>query len=397
MTNTLTNIMPKILARGLMSLREKVMMPRLVNLDYNVEAAQKGDVINVPIPAPQTASSVTPSNTPPAPASVSPGNVQIEMDSWEHSDFHLNDKELTRIDRDRHFVPMQMEEAIRALANSVNLSIHGQYKGVYGYVGTAGATPFQDASGTNPEYNTNAARLARKILNKQLAYKSNRSVVMDHDAEANALGLAAFRDASQSGKDTPVIEGELGRFFGMNWFTDDHVLTHTSTTFTAGACTVNGANAVGAGSTDNGKTGTVSIAKATNATPLVEGDILTFAGDTQTYTVVTAVTLAVGNTTVTISPALKVAKTGGEVVTKAATHVVNLAFNKYAFAFVSRPLVSTSADLELGNRILSLADPLSGIVLRLEVSRQYKQTVWDFDILWGTKLVRPELACRIAG
>src|SRR5262245_58852971 len=120
MANTLTSIMPKILARGLMALRQRVIMPRLVNGDYSQEAAQKGDVINVPIPAAQTASDVVPSNTPPAPASEAPGVVQIPLDNWKHSDFHLTDKELTQIDRVAHFVPMQMEEAIKALANSVN-------------------------------------------------------------------------------------------------------------------------------------------------------------------------------------------------------------------------------------------------------------------------------------
>ena len=42
-------------------------------------------------------------------------------------------------------------------------------------------------------------------------------------------------------------------------------------------------------------------------------------------------------------------------------------------------------------------DPQTGITLRLEVSRQYKQVVWEFDLLWGSKLIRPELATRIAG
>ncbi|GAG81146.1 unnamed protein product, partial [marine sediment metagenome] len=45
---SLTNIMPKILARGLMTLRERCIMPRLVNSDYGVEAAKKGTSIAVP-------------------------------------------------------------------------------------------------------------------------------------------------------------------------------------------------------------------------------------------------------------------------------------------------------------------------------------------------------------
>ena len=57
--------MPKILARGLLALREQATMPRVVNLDYSSEAASKGDTIDVPIPSAITVAAVSPSNTPP--------------------------------------------------------------------------------------------------------------------------------------------------------------------------------------------------------------------------------------------------------------------------------------------------------------------------------------------
>ena len=381
MPNTLTNIMPKILARGLMSLRQRVVMPRLVNSDYSMDAAKKGEVINVPIPVAQVASDVTPSNTPPAPANVTPDVVQIPLDNWKHSDFHLSDKDLVQIDRNEHFFPMQAEEAIKALANAVNIDIFDEYKGVFGLAGTVGATPF--ASGI-----TEATAL-RRVLNQQLCPLDSRRVVLNFDAEANALAQAAFRDTSQSGKSQVVQQGEMGMFFGMDWFADDHVPRHISTPLTAGAATVNGAHAAGVK--------VVSIAKATNPSNLVAGDILTFANDPQTYVVTAAVTLAVGNTNVSIYPGLALAKAGSEAVTLTASHTVNLAFHRNAIAFATRPLQSSTVDLELGNQMMSMQDPKSGIVLRLEVSRQYKQTVWDFDILWGAKLVRPELAARLAG
>jgi hypothetical protein len=172
-------------------------------------------------------------------------------------------------------------------------------------------------------------------------------------------------------------------------------MTHTSTPFSAGAVTVNGAHAVGFGSTDNGRSGTVSINKATNPTNLVRGDILTFAGDLQTYVVLADVTLAVGNTTVSISPALRVAKVGAEAVTLKATHVVNLVFHRDAFAFANRPVADQL--FTGGNEISQMTDPQTGISMALEVSRQYHQVWWEFSLLYGTKLVRPELAMRLAG
>jgi len=387
MPNTLGPIVPKILAMGLMTLREKCVLPRLVNSSYSSEAAQFGATIDVPIPTKQAAVDVTPSNTPPAPSNNNMTTVQILLNKWKKSDFNLTDKDLREINKNQSFVPMQMAEAIRSLANQVNSDIHAEYKEIYGFFGTPGTTPFATSitDGTN----------ARKVLNQQVCPLANRRGVLNFDAEANALALPAFSNFEQTGDMAVKIEGQIGRKLGVDWYADDQVVTHNSTALSAGAATVNGAHAVGFGSTDNGKTGTVSIAKATNPSPLVKGDILTFAGDNQTYTVMADVTLAVGNTTVSISPALRVAKAGGEAVTLKATHVVNLVFHRDAFAFANRPVAS---DLFTGgSEIAQMTDPQTGISMALEVSRQYHQTVWEFSLLYGTRLVRPELAMRLAG
>jgi hypothetical protein len=37
------------------------------------------------------------------------------------------------------------------------------------------------------------------------------------------------------------------------------------------------------------------------------------------------------------------------------------------------------------------------LALRLEISRQHKQTRYSFDVLYGGALVRPQLVTRIAG
>jgi hypothetical protein len=46
---------------------------------------------------------------------------------------------------------------------------------------------------------------------------------------------------------------------------------------------------------------------------------------------------------------------------------------------------------------MTMVDPLTGLPLRLEIRRQHKQTVWEFDVLYGVKLIRAALASRIAG
>ncbi len=377
--NTLTNIMPKILARGLMVLREQAIFPRLVNGDYSSEAAKKGSTIDVPIPSAVVASAVTPAEVPPAPGSSSPGVVQVPLDQWYKANFFLTDKEQAEIDRNAHFLPLQAGEAIRAIANTVNASLAAEYKGVFGFVGTSGTTPFAST--------VNGATDARKMLNRQLCPRDNRRAVVDYDAEANMLALAQFSDAEKVGSAQVKIEGEIGRKYGIDWNTDDAVPTHTAGT-AAGATTNNAGYAVGIK--------TVTLASAGTGTILV-GDIFTLAGQTQTY-VVTAGDADVSNGgTISFEPGLKVALAASTVaITLKATHVANLVFHRDAFAFANRPLADSDMGLG-GSKILSIQDPVTGIALRLEVSRQHKQTVWEFDLLWGVKLVRRELAVRLAG
>jgi len=380
MSNTLDNIMAKILARGLLALREQASMPRLVNGDYSREAAEKGDTIDVPIPSGITASDVTPAPVYSSASNSTPGKVQIPLDNWKKTNFYLTDKDMVEIDRNEHFIPMQMSEAIRALANAVNEDIFAEYKGVYGYTGTAGTTPFAST--------VVAATNARKVLHQQLAPRDNRRGVLSYDAEANALALAPFADAEKTGSTGVKIEGEIGRKYGIDWYADDAVPVHTAGGATASAIVVGSAVAAGTSSID--MTGG-------NNTTLLPGDIFTIAGDTQTYVVnATAVIVSTGNVAVSITPNLK-ADASSEAVTVVGDHTVNLAFHRDAFAFANRPLMQSTADMQLGSRIMAMTDPQTGISLRLEVSRQYKQVTWELDILWGAKLVRPELATRIAG
>lgn len=383
MANNLSAIMPKILARGLLALRERCIMPRLVNGDYSQEAAEKGDTIDVPISTAMTVIDVTPSNTPPAGADSTPSKVQVSLNNWKQNQpFFLSDKDLVEIDRNEHFLPLQVQEAVRALARAVNQSIFAEYKGVYGVTGTAGTTPFGSGVGTLSAIN------ARKVLNQQLCPRDNRRGVLDHNAEAAALALPEFADADKVGTNVVKIEGEIGRKYGIDWYVDDDVPTHTAGT--ASGSTTNTAG-YAAGVT------TVTLASAGTGTWVV-GDIFTFAGHTQTY-VVTAGDSDVSNGgTLSFYPPLKVALAASAIaLTRTATHVANLVFHRDAFAFATRPLVSNTEDFALGNQIMSMQDPQTGLVLRLEVSRQYKRVAWEFDILWGTKLVRPELAMRILG
>lgn len=176
---------------------------------------------------------------------------------------------------------------------------------------------------------------------------------------------------------------------------DQNVPTHTAGSITTGLiCKAATAVAVGVTSL------VATTAASTGACALVVGDIITFAGDAQTYVITEAATQASAATDVTIKflPALKVAKTGSEAITVKASHVVNMAFHRDAIAFANRPLQQNASMInQLGSISMSDVDPVSGLTLRLEVTREHKRIRFSYDILYGGVLVRPELACRLAG
>jgi len=370
-TNTMTYVLPQLLAQGLLSLREMAIMPRFVNRAYEAMAGEKGSTIDVPIASAITASAVTPNFISPNTAAVAPTKVSIALDKWYEAPFFLTDKEMLEVMSGT--IPLQAQEAVKALANQVDADILALYKDIYGYAGTAGTTPFA----------TDLTEFldARKALNNQLAPLDPRYVALNPDAEANALGLRAFQDASFRGDAAGITEGIIGRKLGSTWFVDQLIPTHA-----VGTMSVPGTSAVTIG------TKAVTVSTATGS--YVVGDIVTLGvNDTQTY-VVTGVTGTAPTTAFTIEPAAKVGQTTGAILRKDA-HVVNLAFHRDAFALATRPFAGADP-MGLG-QFSSAVDPISGLTLRLEVTREFKRTRFSYDILYGVKTVRRELATRIAG
>jgi hypothetical protein len=371
MPNQLDAVMPKILAEGLISLRENAVMPLLVNRTYEREAAEKGATVDVPLPSAITDVDVTPSAVAPDPGDIAPTTVPIPLDQWREASFQLSDKEQLEVIND--VIPMQVSEAAKALGNFVDNAILSNYVDIYGVAGTPGVTPFSSGDTTD-------ATDARKVLNQQLAPINPRYGVLDPEAEASALNLRAFQDYSWNQDLAAIRDGQIERRLGFNWFMDQNIPTHTAGT--ASSYTVSGAASVG----------DLSVTLTGGSGGFVAGDIITFAGQTQTYTVVADQPTPGA---VQISPALAAPLAGSEAVESAADHVVNLMFHRDCFALATRPLAA--AETGMGVQSMTTVDPVTNLPLRLEVKRENKRTRWSFDILFGTATIRPELGCRLQG
>lgn len=385
--NTDTYLIRTILARALPILRETCIMPRLCKTDFGPQASAKGDTINIPVAPTRTAAAVTPAETPKAPAATTFTRKQISLSNWYQTDFHLSDQDRDQFNVNEHFIPDMTKQAIRSLANKVNETILDSYEGlVYNWVGTGGTTPFGTPG-------VGDAIDCARLLNEANAPKEERYAALNWDAWAAAMKLDEFHQAHIRGSSNTIDNGDVGRAFGIEWYGENDIQTHTKGTLTEGtgstmkAAVNDAAYTVGESTVDidNG-------AYASLAGTLTKGDIFTVAGDTQTYVVTAAATAAANAIAgVAFSPASKVAWADDAVITFKGTYDANLVWNRNAFGLASRPLDS---DNPLSEYIM---DPVTGLVLRLTKDYQYMQTTWYFDILWGITCIQPEAAVILAG
>ena len=371
MPNNFDSIIQPMFARGLMALRENAIFARLVNTNWDSYEAMQGDTINVPIPSAATATDVAPSYVPPAPGDSTPRTVPIVLNQWKKSDMYLTDKQAREVVTNPR--DLQITEHIKVLVNTVDSYILDLYRGVYGYAGTAGTSPFAS--------NIAALLTGRKTLNDQLAPPSPRYALLDTKAENDMLNLRVFQDASyrRSGEDTTTT-GAVGKAFGFDFYMDQNVPEHSSGTG-AGKLINNASVAIG----------DFSVAVDGGSGTILAGDVFTVAGDTQSYSVSSFI-----NNVISFAPRARVEWADNAAVTLKADHTVSLLFHRDAFALATRPLPAADGFLG-GNMMMQGMDEISGLNLSLEISREHYQTRYSWSILYGASLIRPELAVRLAG
>jgi hypothetical protein len=376
-----TNILQTLVSMGLRALRERVVLPRIVNrnVEGDIVGQRVGATVNVAIPAAVATRAVVADVVPPAVTAVTPTSVAVTLDQWQEAPFAMDDKALAQVQRG--IVPMQVSEAVKSLANTIDNFLWGlthDGNGFYGYVGTAGTAPFA----TDLTQLTQAIKLAEEQL--MPIDVEDTFLVLNPAAKANMMLLRQVADASARGSTQTVVRGQIGEIMGVTAVMSQNVPTHTSGADLVGAINDTTGLAVGT---------TTLVVDGFSAAPN-PGDIITIAGDSQTY-------IATGTPTTTeiiIEPPLKVAiptADGNEVITVKASHANNLLIQRNAIAFANAPLIETNVT---GSAMMETAvDPESGLALRLEVTRQNKQWQWSFDALYGASVVRRELGVRIAG
>jgi len=368
------NLFNRITALSVEVARSNTVMPRVCTTELSPSLMKSGMTVNIPVMGEPTPS------RPVVPGVISAGSaeptqtiVPLTLDRWEYAAFTLNDRDLSALAERDDYVPAQMQVRVAGLAEAVDQDLLSNYVGIYGLAGVPGVTPFG--------VSTAPARDVLNVLGQQrcpLGSGRDKAMVLDTFAYNNALGLDVFERADAAGGNTAFRTGVLPNALGMTFLQDQLIPRHENP----------GGTPTGWATTAAAPAGAVALSVGGGASAPIPGDIFTFAGETQTF----AVTGWAGNV-ISFAPALPDVVPPGTALTFVADHVVNLAFERNAIAYASRMVDQDFAN----NQNLSWMDDVSGLTFSLELERQHFQTEWKFSCLWGSALVQPKFACRLAG
>ncbi len=385
MSNTFTSLVPKIFAGVLPSLRNAARAVQVCSVDFSRETAQKGNVIDFPVPVAQTETSVTPGVATPATTDVVAATRQIALDQWRRSPiFALTAKEMGEI-AEGSFKGGQINESVSTVVEAMNAAVLlGMKNASYSSVGTAATAPFGSGVGINASINV------RKALSIAKAPTLDRHLVLDPVAEAAALGVTAISDASLRGNAATKGSGVIGEVMGITHWGDQQVPLHT-------AGTASGTLAHG---TTIGVVGSAHVyLKASSTGTLKKGDLIhiTTVGVVYDY-VVTADVAAVDTTSagieVLVSPPVQVTHVAGDTWTLTATHRANIGLQRGGYGLAIRPL--DPAMLGIGTHV-TVTDPVSGIALTFSEIPLHMQVGYMVSCLYGHGPLRYEWITRLLG
>lgn len=380
----------RIAARALPILQNQLVFPALSYNDYSTAYAKEGDTIQVKRPAVFVADEFDGSSI--NLQDVNPYPIFVKMDKIADVSVEVTAAELALELND--FAREILDPAVVAIAEKINADGLKLYKYVPNFVGTSGSTP--DALADIAQ--------ARKALNKSKAPMGDRSGVFDPDADALLSIVDAIVNADKSGSTQALREGAIGRIQGIDTFMSQAVKTHTAGAYSALAdvTAVADVSAVNAVDATTGLKYTAVVLESTagaSTAVLLKGDIINITDDDGTVNQVTVIedtaAAIAGDVTAKVYPALAADCTGTAVTfpdVTAGAHVANLAFNKNAFGFVTRPMAALA-----GADSSSIA--FGGLTMRVSIQGDIssKKTIMSIDVLYGYAALYPELATRILG
>lgn len=382
MANTLTDLIPDLYEGLDVVSREITGFIPSVSTDNTIERAAINESVIIPQTQAQAAADNTPAVTPPDTGDQTIDNTTITIDKSRHVPIRWNGEQTKGYSNNGQFsstLAQQTAQAIRTLVNEIEVDIAQEYIRTSRAYGVGGTTPFASSL-------TDASNAA-KILTDNGAPMGDRTMVIDTTAGVNLRDLTGLNQANTAGTDATLRNGVLLPIMGLDIRESAGIQTHTAGT-ASGATTDAAGYAVGAT--------TITLASAGTGT-ILAGDVISFAGDTNKYLVVTGDADVSGGGTITIAgPGLRVAISGATAITLQASYTANFGFHRSAIHLATRmPAMPVGGDVASAVEVIT--DPVTGLSFEIAQYKQYLQNSLHVRLAWGTKIIKPEHTVLLLG
>lgn len=382
--NTLTNLIPSLYAGMDVVSRELVGFIPSVTRNVSAERAAVGEPVYYPVSPTMAAGNVTPAMAIPEPTDRVVGSGNIQITKARLVEFGFIGEEQKGLNNGAGYNTIQADffaQALRTLTNEIEADLAVEAAlGSSRAFGTAGTTPFaSDISAT--------AQLA-KILDDNGAPKSERSAVIDTAAGAKLRTLEKLTKVNEAGTSMTLRDGELLNLHNFSVKESAAVTSRTVGT-ASGATTNNAGYAVGAT--------TLTLASAGSGT-ILAGDVVTFAGDSNQYLVVTGdADVSGGGTIVIAEPGLRVAMSAAtKAITVVGAATRNVGFTRSALHLVARaPALPQEGDAAIDSMMIT--DPRSGLTFEVRLYAGYRKIRAEVAMAWGVKAVAPRHIATLLG
>lgn len=373
--NTLTGLIPDLYAGLDVVSRELVGFIPSVTRNVSAERAALNESVKWGVAPAMGAVDISPAMTVPEPTDRTVANDEIKITKSRAVEFGFIGEEQKGLNNGPGYLSLQADmfaQALRTLTNEVetDLAVEAALNSSRAY-GTAGTTPF----GTN----VGESAQLKKILDDNGCPNSERSLILDTTAGAALRTLNNLTKVNEAGTAMTLRDGELLNLNGFS-IKESAAVTSRAVGTNASGSTNNAGYAVGAT--------TITLASAGTGT-IVAGDIITFAGDSNKYLVVSGDTDVSNGGTITIAaPGLRVAiAASNTVITTVARATRNVGFTKSALHLAARaPALPQEGDLAADRFMLT--DPRSGMVYEVSIYLGYRKVRYEVALAWGVKATK---------
>jgi hypothetical protein len=377
--NTISSIVPDIYEALDIVSRELTGLIPAVTMNASAERAGINQNIVVDVEPSGNVSDITPSMTVPEPTGQTSGSTIIQITKSRAAEFGFIGDDQKKLNTGPGYMGTRankIAQAIRAIANEVELDLAGLQSTFSRAYGTAGTTPF----GTANDY-TDASNVM-KILKDNGSPISDNQLVINTSAGANFIGKQSAVNAA--GTDSMLRQGVLLDLAGMPLRESAQIQTAavgTGTSYTS--------------STAGFAVGSTTIALITGSGTVLAGDVVTFAGDANKYVVTTGVA-APGNIVIAAPGLRQALPASAKALTIVAASARNMAFNRSALVLAARS-PARPEEGDMAEDVIVITDPRSGLSMEFAMYKGYRKVRYEVALAWGVKNIKPEHTALLLG